>query len=240
VVALHAQLRRKRLLRGLVDELLAARQRFRRQRGQPVGERARIGQRLAGRPSALSCFAVTGSASQTSCNASALGSRRASCQLPPPSGDRPSLACDIMKRASSAATTRSQASTIENAPPAAAPSTAAMTGFGHARSASMKALKRSSICICTAGSARRRSARAAMSPPALKVAPSPCSTIARTSALDSATVSASTPAAKNCSDSVFGRPGSLSVSTSVVPRRSVLSSVGMVARGSRGDGRQGR
>ena len=62
---------------------------------------------------------------------------RARCQEPPPSGVSPTLPYDITNLASEAATIRSQASASDIPPPAAKPSTAAITGFGNARSDSI-------------------------------------------------------------------------------------------------------
>src|SRR5436190_16678326 len=78
-----------------------------------------------------------------------------------------------------------------------------------------------------ASPAARRSTRPWTLPPAEKCPPAPCRTTQRTSGSDSATPSASMPAAMTCAESVLRVGGSLIVSTSVVPRRSVSSSEGM-------------
>ncbi len=62
----------------------------------------------------------------------ARGSAREMNHEPPPSGVRPTRAYDITNLASSAATIRSHASASEKPAPAAAPSTAAITGFDDA------------------------------------------------------------------------------------------------------------
>ena len=74
------------------------------------------------------------SSSLTSCRGSACDR----LQLAPPSGDSAMLLYAMTNTASSAATIRSQASASEKPAPAAAPSTAAITGLGKVRIASIQ------------------------------------------------------------------------------------------------------
>ena len=57
----------------------------------------------------------------------------ARCQLKPPSGDSATVLYEAANTASRAATMKSQASASEKPAPAAAPSTAAITGLGKVR-----------------------------------------------------------------------------------------------------------
>ena len=104
--------------------------------------------------------------------------------MPPPSETSPRLTKLIVKAACSDATMKSQASAMSQPSPAAAPLTAAITGFG------MPCSKATLLCVwpcrrqplnatCPAG-AFSRSFMPAMSPPEQNALPLPVSTTART------------------------------------------------------------
>ena len=119
------------------DQFLRARQRIRGHRREPVREVQRLARGLPVRdhPADDAGFVKlawpTPARPATACAAPACAAAPAArCQLAPASGERPRRAYDSVERASSAATIRSQASASEKPAPAAAPSTAAMTGFG--------------------------------------------------------------------------------------------------------------
>ena len=101
----------------------------------------------------------------------------------------------MTKTASSAATRKSHARASEKPAPAAAPSTAAMTGLGKVRIASIQPCSASTDSAATSGDLCRVASRRCSCPPAQKVLPSPVITTLRTSGAFSATDSASTPAA---------------------------------------------
>jgi hypothetical protein len=232
VVALAGQLPHAACAPRVVQQFLDAGQRVRRALVQALGQRQRLGQRGAGgrhavdhaqrvqprRADALAAhqeFAhqLAGQGAAQAPGAAAVGRQR-------------HAAVGHDEHRVVAATMKSQASASEKPAPAAAPSTAAITGLGKLRIASIQPCRPSMLCACTSRGLLRLASRRCRLPPAQKVLPAPVMTTLRTSGavggvqrLDAGRVD-SGPSALRWS-------GLLMVSTMVRPWLVLLSSAGM-------------
>jgi len=156
-----------------------------------------------------------GFASSSNSVASCRGNASLRNHEPPPSGVSPTRAYDMTNFASCAATIMSQASASEKPAPAAAPSTAAMTGLVEVRSARIHCASKSMLCACTEASFARFSSNRLRLPPAQKKSSAPVNTTARMDGSRSAVSSATIAAAYMSGWSALRAPGFDSVRTSV-------------------------
>ncbi len=157
--------------------------------------------------------------------------------MPPPSETRPRLTKLMVKAACSEATMKSQASAMSQPRPAAAPLTAAITGFGRPCSSAtllwVCPCRRQPLNATSPAGAESRSFMPEMSPPEQNDLPLPVSTTARTASSAATRSSTAMNSARNASLMALRTSGRLSVtiatasstvsSTSAVMMLSLLS-----------------
>jgi hypothetical protein len=129
----------------------------------------------------------------------------------------------MVKRASRAATIRSQASTREKPVPAAAPSTAAMMGLGNRRMLRASSLSTPMRSTMAARGLSWYSRRLARLPPLQKCSPAPVSTAARTAGSVAARRNAAVAPRLMSGIRAFPCAG-LSMVSSITPSRDCTSS----------------